>query len=364
MSKRALITIATRHQVLLERLKARQAQDFTSVLPKLEKAIVDVVNATRLSRMSELKRRELDTLLTELRAQQEVYIQRNNEAFLARMREFAGYESGFEARTLETGLAGALKRLSLVVPTSEQAYRAALQSPLSATGQLLRPFVESWGQRHLQGVDGAVRRAWGEGRTVQQLVQEIRGTRALNYRDGLVDVSRRQAEAVARTSVQHVASAARNVTWERNSDVVQGYVWVSTLDARTTTACRSLDGKTFKLGQGPKPPLHINCRSTTIADVGRQYDFLDEGAMRVAKGGTVPADMSYYDWLKTQPASFQDVALGPSRGKLFRDGGLSADRFAALNLNRNFEPLTLDEMRALEPEAFKRAGLLGGKGGP
>ncbi len=43
--------------------------------------------------------------------------------------------------------------------------------------------------------------------------------------------------------------------------------------------------------------------------------------------------------------------------ELFRKGGLSAERFAELNLGKNFEPLTLEQMKELEPVAFARAGL-------
>jgi hypothetical protein len=88
---------------------------------------------------------------------------------------------------------------------------------------------------------------------------------------------------------------------------------------------------------------------------------LDEGATRASKGADggeqVPASLNYYEWLKTQPSEFQDVALGPTRGELFRKGGLSAERFAELNLGKNFEPLTLEQMKELEPVAFARAGL-------
>ena len=68
-------------------------------------------------------------------------------------------------------------------------------------------------------------------------------------------------------------------------------------------------------------------------------------------------DLSYYDWLKQQPAAFQDKAIGPVRAKLFREGGLSIERFSELQLDRNFSPLTLVQMKALEPLAFERAGI-------
>ncbi|MNT97902.1 hypothetical protein D3C72_2403410 [compost metagenome] len=69
------------------------------------------------------------------------------------------------------------------------------------------------------------------------------------------------------------------------------------------------------------------------------------------------ADLSCHDWLKQQPAAFQDRAIGPVRAKLFREGGLSIERFFELQLDRNFKPLTLVQMKALEPLAFQRASL-------
>ena len=120
--------------------------------------------------------------------------------------------------------------------------------------------------------------------------------------------------------------------------------------------CRSLDHRVFKVGEGRRPPFHINCRSTLILVLDEKYRGKGNSNQRASKDGLV-ANESYYEWLKTQPKSFQDDALGKKRAALFRDGGLSADDFARLNLNKNFEPLTLDEMRAKNPTAFEKAGL-------
>ena len=71
----------------------------------------------------------------------------------------------------------------------------------------------------------------------------------------------------------------------------------------------------------------------------------------------VRGDLAYYDWLKQQPAAFQDKAIGPVRAKLLREGGLSIERFSELQLDRNFTPLSLSQMKHLEPLAFERAQL-------
>ena len=105
-----------------------------------------------------------------------------------------------------------------------------------------------------------------------------------------------------------------------------------------------------------------NCRTTTVAALDERYDFLDKGATRASRDPedgrkivSVPAKQTYYEWLKNQTPEFQDSVIGPTRGKLLRDGGLSATRFKELSLDKNFKPLTLKEMRDRDPLAFKRA---------
>src|SRR5690606_11496937 len=166
---------------------------------------------------------------------------------------------------------------------------------------------------------------------------------------------KRDANAMVRTSPQHVNTSAQQMVYEDNADIVEGYIWISTLDGRTSQTCRSLDGQFFRPGKGPVPPIHINCRSSTIPKL-TGIDLLSE-TTRASKGGQVPATQTYYDWLKKQPAKFQDDALGVTRASLFRKGGLSAQEFARLNLDKNFQPLTLEEMRQKNPAAFKRAGI-------
>jgi hypothetical protein len=69
--------------------------------------------------------------------------------------------------------------------------------------------------------------------------------------------------------------------------------------------------------------------------------------------GQVPQSVKYSDWLADQTTAFQDHVLGPTRGALFRDGGLELSRF----INTRGDRLNLDQLRRLEPAAFRKAGL-------
>lgn len=352
-SNKHLIDIATRHQVYLERLKSGQVKSMGTALRRLERAITEVVGGLQVQNMADLTKKQLNATLMDLRNAQATVMLEMLDDLTPALEELAGYEAAFEAKAITQ----AVTAVTLTVPVASAAYKAALRQPLSATGELLEPFLKDWTGKEITAVNNLVRKGYADGWTNQQMVQAIRGTKKLNYSDGIVARIGRNADAVVRTAIQHVASTARMETWAANADVIEGYRWVSTLDNKTTPTCRSLDGQVFKLGRGPRPPVHIRCRSTTVAEVDPKYDFLDEGATRSSASGYVDGDLTYYEWLKTQPEAFQDSAIGPTRGKLLRDGGLTAEEFARLNLGRNFEPLTLEEMRKLEPTAFQRAGI-------
>lgn len=80
--------------------------------------------------------------------------------------------------------------------------------------------------------------------------------------------------------------------------------FVSALDGRTCDICGAMDGKHFKTSEGVEginlPPLHPNCRCTTVPYFNDEFT---QGEMRAARdesGKTyyVPADMNYEEWKK------------------------------------------------------------------
>lgn len=348
MQSQQLTDATTRHAVYLERLKTGQVRKFAHFLQEMESALVSRL-ATE-DELTDFSRTRLNALLRDTRAELNGILSRMREQLSDDLRELAGYEAGVEARHLD-GVG-----FEAVMPAPELVASAAFSRPLSVRGadggKLLAGFIEDWSKSDVRRVEGLIRQGAYEGRTNHQIAQSIRGTAAANYRDGDMARVRRNATAIVRTSIQHVASVARMETWKSNSNVVTGYRWVSTLDSRTSTTCQALDGRVFEFGKGPLPPAHIQCRSTTVAELDGRFAALRQGATRRAGKDTVSANETYYSWLKKQPASFQDEVLGKTRGKLFRDGGMSESRFRQLQLDRNFRPLTLDEMRNIEPVPF------------
>lgn len=354
MADSPLIDKAVRRQVLLERLKAGQIRDFVATTTAIER-IVRKEFGNLDGELTGRSRRAINRILDSIGGDISREYAKRIKLYRANLEDTAGVYATAEAFDLTSSVVG-LK--SLTVPDAKKAFAGALKRPMSHSGETLTGFLDTFAGRETSRVVDTIRQGTALGRTNQEIILNIIGTKRAGFRDGILERSRRSTEAVVRTATQHVASSARHNVWEENRDVVEKYQWVSTLDLSTTTQCRSLDTRQFEIDKGPTPPLHIKCRSTTIAVLAPKYDFLSEGRTRSALNGPVDASESYYDWLKAQPKATQIEALGDTRAKLFRDGGLSADRFAELNLGRNFQPLTLDQMRALEPKAFEAAGLV------
>lgn len=357
MTPPELVQIASRHQVLLEGLKTGKVRAFLTVFTEIEALQRDTLNALEVETLSELARPKLERILDELETAQAEIFDAEIDRLLKELPAVAKYEAEHEVRAIQSLLPKSKARKFKTPRDAAKLFEAVKKRPIHATGDLLETFVENWSKGAIKAANNAIRIGYDQGQTVPQILKRLKGTGALNYKDGITAVNKRQAATVVRTAVQHTAAAAREVTYEENSDLIVGYTWISTLDGKTSKICRSLDGKHYKTNDGPKPPIHPNCRSTTAPDLDSAFDFLDDGATRSSQDGYVNADLSYYAWLKKQNPDFQDTVLGPIRGKLLREGGLSAERFADLQLDKNFEPLTLDEMRALEPIAFRRAGL-------
>jgi len=347
----SLLDSTVRHQVYLERLKSEEVNQFAAFLRDIDASLRD-----RLTRndLTDFNRDRMERLLGSVEDSLTTIFDQHYNELAGHLTELGEYEAGFEAKSLENQLSEA--GFESVIPSPAQVRAAVFSNPLSVRGadggKLLEPFIKDWMKSDVKRLSGAIRQGFFEGQTNFQIIQRLRGTKANGYRDGLLAEVDRHAGAIVRTAVQHTASNARMLTWQQNG--IDEYKWLSTLDGRTSTICRSLDQETFSIGKGPVPPAHINCRSTMLAVLPSKYDYLDKGATRASKDGPVRQSLSYYDWLKQQPEVFQDDVLGKTRALIFRNGEISSEKFAQLQLDKNFKPLSLAEMRKKEPTAFRK----------
>lgn len=339
---KVLQDLTTRFQVYLERVKTGQIADIDDVIREFSGIAESSIGSADLT--TKWKVRDLTrNLSTKMRAAAKRY----KKKFTGALDEVATTAANYEASSI-----GKLASKKVKKPTVKQLKEAVHGSTIQATGTQMEAFIDSWSEAAVRRVTKAVNVGAAQGLTNQEIVQQVRGTRANKFRDGILgNATKREANAMVRTAVQHAASEAQAEVYRDNDDIIEGYIWISTLDGRTSSTCRALDLQQFEVGKGPMPPIHVNCRSSTIPKI-EGIDLLSN-TTRASPDGQVPADMSYYEWLKGQPAEFQDEVLGKSRGALFRQEEMTADRFTDMQLDKNFEPMTLDEMRTAAAGEFE-----------
>lgn len=110
-----------------------------------------------------------------------------------------------------------------------------------------------------------------------------------------VDVSKSHAKMLIRTESARVCEEATKDAYKECG--IEQYIYLATLDRKTSLICQELDMKSFplkdaKIGEN-YPPMHPNCRSTTMADT-KPLKRLARGAD--GKNYEVDGNLSYKDW--------------------------------------------------------------------
>ncbi len=84
---------------------------------------------------------------------------------------------------------------------------------------------------------------------------------------------------------------------------IEYYIYLATLDLRTSEICRRLDGQRFPVAEAQAgtnlPPMHPHCRSTTMCDMSRaQLNRVNRAARDpvTGKSVTIPGYMTYKEW--------------------------------------------------------------------
>lgn len=272
--------------------------------------------------------------------------------------------------------------LQTAVPSADQMASILQTAPFQ--GRVFGTWVESMRIADIQRIEDAIKIGLTQGGTGDEIAARVLGTAKLGGTDGVLQITRNNAAAITRTAVTAITNQARQDYYADNDDVFDRELFIAVLDARTTIVCASHDGKIYEAGEGPVPPLHWNCRSQRVGvmddeaigqrptkdyttkqllrefaeqedlDVVTTRDALPRGTKtkfdefsraRVRElTGQAPATLTYHDWLSRQSAAFQDDVLGPARGKLFRENGVTLDKF----VNRAGDVLTLAQLRDLD----------------
>lgn len=357
-----MLDATIRHQIIMLRFSKRQAERAVKLLSASDTEVISLIQNT----LDDEGPKRLNSLLKNIRQLRAEMAMGIGAQLVEDMPDFAELEATWQISTLQ-----ATVPVQMSFATVAPSLLKAIVSTSPINGIPLDGWLEDLASKDVRRIEQQIRLGMVEGETVQQMVRRIRGTKAANFEDGVMAVTRRNAETIVRTAVNHVSNEARQETWKANADILAGVRWVATLDGRTSPVCQSRDGEVYPIDEGPRPPAHPGCRSTMVpvlrgeAIVGerptvtdtrtrrkREIDFRAEAKKEAGPEkwkdmgetgrqslisakrkqwtkdniGQTPSNENYQAFLKRQSAGFQDEVLGPARATLFREG-VTLDKF-------------------------------------
>jgi SPP1 gp7 family putative phage head morphogenesis protein len=339
MSTATLIDVLTRHQIYLEGVKAYQARQFNDVLLELQSELRKQFARLRYATLDEMTKYKLHSFILEVRESQWKVYNEYTTLLLRMLREFMEADLDLSTDVFEA-VSG--KRLQDAPGEDDNAPLIAfaavkgdsdgndklwtylVNAPLPANGVLLVPFLAGFANSAVNAIENLIRKGYANRWTVDELLRQILGTKAANFRDGAFNGINNQAAAVTATVIQHASSIAQGSV---ASMFYREYRWVSVIDSKTSDICLNRDGKTYRYGKGPLPPAHIRCRSKTVPVGSRQ----DKNAPR-----------SYMAWLRQQPDEVLDDILGATRAEQVQTGKAKSSEYASFT---DAKPLTIAQFK-------------------
>ncbi len=378
-----------RHQVFLRRRAGGIRDQAVAILNATESKLREIILARKGGIGPTLTNRNLARADALIRDLLEVRVSAWDEVrpgWRRELRQIVTSEAAFLNAAYQTSSPVVLE---LVAPAI-----ARIATKTTYDGKTTTQWLRNMQRNDLSLVNTSVRISIDRAESPKDTAIRMLGRRAVGGRDGTLQATRNHVASLAQTGVTAMSNQTKKAFARANDEIMVGEQFIAVLDGHTTPICRSLDTQIFPVGEGPTPPLHINCRSlrqplidgevvgnrtatplfekrvlrdftdehnlprvTKRADLPRgfkgQYDkFKQQRAFEVI-GPNEPVTVSYGDWLRRQPAQFQNDVLGVSKGKLFRDGNLSLDRF----VDRSGRELSLFEIAERDRASFVAAGL-------
>jgi len=340
-----------RHSVFLDRYKSGQVKDITrflrqSLIPDILKKSNSI--AKRMSNRRSFPRRRR-VLMQQLRGLDDV-VRGGTNLLRARLKnnmsELAKAEASWTAETMQRQLP---LRLGYKLPAPQLLNAIVTTDPMN--GRFLKEWTDTIAASTSKRIRQQIMLGIAQGESTTAIMSRLKSAK------GVLKMTVAESQMVTRTAVNHVQTKAREAVIAENSQAVDKVEWLSTLDSRTSQICASLDGLTWSIHAGPRPPAHPNCRSDIIpvlkplADIPGVDVAKVPASTRAAAGGPVPGKTTFGQWLKKQPPRVQNEVLGNAgKGDVFRRGHLPIKQFSDV---RGLRPLTLKEVLKKERNLLK-----------
>lgn len=401
-----LFDAATRHQIYLERYGTSISNEALKILKRSEKDAREIFDE-RIAKILTLgydsgpaTTQRTNNLISELSREIEAIrvaqsIDPLAEYLLSEWESFSDYETEFQLNTLNSAAKDALSdtpfAISFAPVSTDLVYAAALAKPFSVKPGASAETMEGWlagiPESERKRIEQTIKSGVLNGETTREITRRVFGTIQEQKNDkgnSAIIITRRGTEGLVRTSINHISTVAKDELYKANDDIIDGVEWVSTLDSKTTPVCQVRDGKVYPVNSGPRPPAHVNCRST-ITPILKSYRELgidvDDPERSTRAYFAIPEKMNVTEYraklkkdgitkvqqdkiirnlsgqtdakdfdsfLSRQNKEFQETVLGIERTKLYRNKGLTLSQL----ISPKEVYYTLDELREIHPSLF------------
>jgi SPP1 gp7 family putative phage head morphogenesis protein len=319
-ARKYLLDVTTRHQVFLQRFAGGESRKAKMALNRLRHDI----NARLSQEPTDFQRNRLLSVQNDINALYAAFGNVLAESVKLSTMDLVKDEADFAVLT-----ANRVTVVDFALPATDALVAAVIASQMGSgsllSGKTIDEAIKDFAGKKAKQVNAIITDGIAIGDTTAQIQRKAKvltGT-----------LQRRELDTLVRTAVNHASSVARKEVYNRNDDLLDGYIWIATLDNKTCTYCGSRDQKVINDINGQFPPPHYNCRCTTVPNVKDELkvEGFSGGGARPAIGENgvqfVKSNKSYGAWLKDQPPEFIDEALGAKRSQLFRSGQISLDKF-------------------------------------
>lgn len=305
-----------RHQVYIEGLKNGEAEQAETSLDEIAAAIILLATQLGIENLGDLTKRQMLSFVAQVRAKIKEVFNKHAAVTVEHIEAFLAANIELTGQVLEAVLGKPVPYGTVNLP-----YNTVANTPIAGTGIEPNALISATLAAITADLVAAIKSGYADSKPLAEFIRDIVGTKANNYRDGIIARLKRRWSTAVQTVIQHTGSL---VSFKLQSLTADKYTWCSILDSRTSDICRERNGNVYEYRNGPRPPAHWNCRSfivpVTITDLG-----------------DLP---TFYTWVKNQPASVQDDVLGPSRGKGMRDGLVKSGDLPGFDRTR---PLTVNQ---------------------
>lgn len=322
-----LFDLTIRTALLVEGVKLGQQRELNAVVIEAEKEFRKVMQRVKYEKLGQMTKAELLNLLKALRASQARVYGAYVKGFIKQLEEFMKEKVKLDVIVLATNdydseeaePLSATKAFNYIERKQKQEKNWALfgllflpasaglfwgrirNMPIPANGILPEKLIAGFATAAQTSIENEVRKAYANNDPVATAVEVIASGRSAT--------ARRQGFAAVETAVGFVSETVYQAV---ASAIHTFYKWVSVMDSATTPICRSRNLRIFRYGDGPIPPAHYGCRSTTVPLGSELDDF---------------APPSLYTWLREQPREYLDALVGSKAAEAIENGEITAANF-------------------------------------